>query len=151
MPSLATLDYGPSSPIETPVADTPASSTDRPEAATTGVFSRFIEYGSGRWRRRSLRRAFTDAQLALGERMYAAGIDDGELGAQIALVDNEIRRAEAAKAPTKAQRVERVQLLMRLAAVALEEDAPLPGADEEYEAARQAQAALLKDGAGLTA
>jgi hypothetical protein len=32
------------------------------------------------WRKRRLSAAFVEAQTALGERMYAAGIDDGELG-----------------------------------------------------------------------
>jgi len=97
--------------------------------------------------RRSLRRAVFEAQLALGERMYAAGIDDGHLGAQIAALDQQIRQVHSAKVEVKELKAERRKLLVRLAAAALEEDAPLPGADAEYETARKAQAALAnRDG-----
>jgi len=89
-----------------------------------------------------LRRAFTAAKLALGERMYAAGIDDGSLGAQIAALAQKIRRAEAARLPPGPLLSQRRELLLRLAAAALEVEAPLPGADAEYEKARAAQAAL---------
>ena len=74
--------------------------------------------------------------------MYAAGIDDGQFGAQIAALDQHIRQGHAARVEVKGLQAERRTLLMRLAAAALEEDAPLPGADAEYEAARKAQAAL---------
>ena len=40
---------------------------------------------------------------------------------------------------------QRRDLLLRLAAGALEEDAPLPGADAEYEKAREALAALREE------
>jgi len=89
-----------------------------------------------------LRRAVFDAQLALGERMYAAGIDDGQLGAQIAALDERIRQAEVAMIPTRTLKVEREILVLQLAAAALVEEAPLPGADAEYERAREALAAL---------
>jgi len=95
--------------------------------------------------RRSLRRAVFEAQLALGERMYAAGIDDGHLGAQVAALDQHIRQGHPAR--VEGLTAERRTLLVRLAAAALEEDAPLPGADAEYETARKAQAALAnRDG-----
>jgi hypothetical protein len=74
--------------------------------------------------------------------MFAAGIDDGEHGAQITVADDTIRRAEAVKAPTRALRANRQQLLVRLAEAALEEEAPLPGADDEYDQALRAEAAL---------
>jgi hypothetical protein len=79
--------------------------------------------------------------------MYAAGIDDGQLGAQIAAVDLQIRQFHSATTDIKGLKAERRTLLVRLAAAALEEDAPLPGADAEYETARKAQAALAnRDG-----
>ncbi|HKI33957.1 MAG TPA: hypothetical protein VKA46_19040 [Gemmataceae bacterium] len=93
-------------------------------------------------RKGGLRRAFLAAKLALGERMYAAGIDDGHLRAQIAAVDQTIRQAEAAGVSPVEMLPKRRELLLRLAAAALQDDAPLPGADAEYERARQAQAAL---------
>jgi len=63
--------------------------------------------------------------------MFAAGIDDGELGAKLAALDG------------WGGRTEREVLLIQLAA-ALEDDAPLPGADAEYRRARQAEAALRR-------
>lgn len=41
---------------------------------------RLVKYGQGAWRKRSLAQAFYKARLALGQRMYRAGIDDGQLG-----------------------------------------------------------------------
>jgi hypothetical protein len=90
----------------------------------------------------SLRRARLAAELDLGERMYAAGIDDGQLGAQLAALGQRIRRADAARLPLGPLLARRRELLLRLADAALEEDAPLPGADAEYERAKDAQAAL---------
>jgi hypothetical protein len=71
--------------------------------------------------------------------MVAAGIDDGQLGAKIAALDQ------------RTGRVERDRLLLQLAAAALEDDGPLPGADAEYGRARQAQAALRRHDADLRA
>src|SRR5690349_13772891 len=65
---------------------------------------------------RRLWRALTAANMALGERMYAAGIDDGTLGAQVAAVDQRIRRAEAARLPLGPLLARRRELLLRLAA-----------------------------------
>jgi hypothetical protein len=95
-----------------------------------------------------LRRDLLGAQLALGERMSAAGIDDGYLGPYIAALDRRIRRAAEARLPVGPLLAQRRQLLLRLAAAALEEDAPLPGADAEYQKARHAQEALRKAEAG---
>jgi len=97
-----------------------------------------------------LRRAFTAAKLALGERMYAAGIDDGFLGAPIAALGQRLRRAEAARLPLGPLLAQRRELLLRLAAAALEEVAPLPGADAEYDRARTTEAALKKEAEGRT-
>ena len=92
-----------------------------------------------------LRRALLAAEIDLGERMFAAGIDDGSLGAQVAALDQRIRRADAARLPLGPLLARRRQLLLRLAAAALAEDAPLPGADAEYGMARSAQAALRRE------
>ena len=91
--------------------------------------------------KRSLKRAFIDAKSALGERMYAAGIDDGRLGSQIAAVDERMRQVHSSQAG-ETLKAERRRLLLRLAEAALEEDAPLPGADAEYARARTAQTVL---------
>jgi hypothetical protein len=96
------------------------------------------------WRRRRLNGAFAEAQAALGERMYVAGIDDGELGARISALNEQLRRAEAVGGFIHALKAARCQLVLRLAAAALEDDGPLPGADAEYRRAREAQMALEK-------
>jgi hypothetical protein len=98
------------------------------------------KYGTGLWRRRTLRRAFSAAQDHLGERMYAAGIDDGQLGAQIAALDRQMPLA-AVRSSAKALVVARGKLIRQLAASALAEEAPLPGAEGEYRKARAAQTA----------
>jgi hypothetical protein len=90
----------------------------------------------------SVERRIHAAQAALGERMYAAGIDDGELGAKISTLDQQLRRTEAVGGSTQALRAARRQLVLQLATAALEDDGPLPGADAEYRRAREAQAAL---------
>jgi hypothetical protein len=101
-----------------------------------------IRYGKSLWHRQSLKGAFLEARCALGERMYVAGIDDGQLAAQIAHLDEIIGQAEAARGSARALRADRKKLVLQLAAAALEEEASLPGADAEYQKARQAQAAL---------
>jgi hypothetical protein len=88
------------------------------------------------------RQAFSDAQLALGRRMYAAGIDDGECGERIQGLDNGPGGAGDPAPSGKTPEGRRKPLLIRLAAAALAEDGPLPGADVEYRAARKAHAAL---------
>jgi glycerol-3-phosphate dehydrogenase len=93
----------------------------------------------GKW---ALQRAFQKAQFALGDRMYRAGLDDGRTGALLAGVDRELRRGGLTPATVQNLNARRKQLLLQLAAAALEEEAPLPGADFEYRRAREAQAAL---------
>ena len=102
----------------------------------------FAIHGINLWRKRRLNEAFAEAQTALGERMFAAGIDDGELGARIRVLDAQVRQAETLGGATKALNASRRQLVLQLAAAALEDDGPLPGADAEYRTARKAQAAL---------
>ena len=100
------------------------------------------KHGMNLWRKRRLSSAFVEAQAALGERMYAAGIDDGELGAKISALDEQLHWTEAVGGFTQALRAARRQLVLQLAAAALEDDGPLPGDDVEYRRAREAQAAL---------
>jgi hypothetical protein len=112
---------------------------------------RLAKHGNNLWRKRRLNGAFVEAQAALGERMYAAGIDDGELGAKISALDEQLRRAEAVGGSTEALKAARRQLVLQLAAAALEDDGPLPGADAEYRRAREAQAALDRHEKGVDA
>jgi len=94
---------------------------------------------------RRLQRALLAAEIDLGERMYAAGLDDGSLGAQVAALDRRIRHADTGQYPLGPLLARRRELLLRLAAAALEDDAPLPGSDAEYERAREALATLKKE------
>ena len=98
--------------------------------------------GINLWRKRRLSATFEEAQTALGERMFAAGIDDGEHGAKIIALNEQLRRAEAVGGSTQTLKAARRQLILQLAAAAMEDDGPLPGADDEYRRAREAQAAL---------
>jgi hypothetical protein len=109
------------------------------------AWNRFVDCikdGASLWRNRSLKRAFAEAKYALGERMYAAGIDDGQLAGRITILDEKIRQAEAARVFATTLRADRKMLVLHLADAALEEEAPLPGADDEYQKTREAQAAL---------
>ena len=110
--------------------------------ATRSVLLRPANHGMDLWRRRRLSGAFVEAQAALGERMLAAGIDDGELGARISALDEQLRRAKEVGGFTQALKAACRQLVLQLAAAALEDDGPLPGADAEYRSANEAQAAL---------
>ena len=113
--------------------------------ATLSVLLLPAKHGMDLWRRRRLSGAFAEAQATLGERIYAAGIDDGEHGARISALDGQLRRAESVRGSTQALKAARRQLVLQLAAAALEDDGPLPGADAEYRRAREAQAALEWD------
>lgn len=93
-------------------------------------------------RRAALERAWHEARLTLGSRMYAAGIDDGVLGQQLARLDEQLRRAGR---PVPDLEAARTALLLGLADLALEDDAPLPGAEAEYCRAREAQTRLEQE------
>ena len=105
---------------------------------------RLVKNGQGAWRKRSLEQAFYQTRLALGQSMYRAGIDDGQLGVQIRDLDECICRAAATQAPGKAIKLQREKLILQLADAALAEEGPLPGADNEYQTARKAEAALAE-------
>lgn len=87
-----------------------------------------------------------EAQHALGRRLYEIGVDDGELGRQIADVEDELRRSSGIGAHAEWLHLKRRRLFIRLAAAAMEDDAPLPGAEAEHREARQAMAALYGSG-----
>src|ERR1019366_3899881 len=108
--------------------------------ATLSMFVLLAKHGMNYWRKRRLTVAFVEAQAILGERMFATGIDDGEHGAKIIALDEQLRRAERFNGSTLALKVERRRIVLQLAAAALEDDGPLPGADAEYRRAREAQA-----------
>lgn len=115
-------------------------------AATWRQPAQAVRGGAARSRCRALRRAFDDALLALGRRMYAEGIDDDRTGALIRDLEGRLRLTGGRPANLEA---EREGLFRQLAGAALEEDAPLPGADEEYAAARVAERELAEQEAVL--
>jgi hypothetical protein len=86
--------------------------------------------------------AFAQAQLRLGEKMYSVGIDNDELGIQIARVDADLRCAVPCHNIVIELRTKREKLLRRLADAALEDYAPLPGAQVDFEQAWAARAAV---------
>ena len=114
----------------------------RTATATLAEPFRLAKHGKRLWRMRRLRGAFVEAKVALGERMFAAGIDDGELGAKIIALDHQLCQVEAVGGSTQSLKAARRQLVVQLAAAALEDDGPLPSADAEYRRAREAQEAL---------
>lgn len=101
-----------------------------------GPLLNLVKYGTGFWHKRALTRAYHEARLTLGARMYEAGIDDGELGGRLSDVDERLCYGEVDDAAGRELQNERQRLLVQLADLALEDDAPLPGADAEYQAAR---------------
>jgi hypothetical protein len=114
------------------------STASAPETlqARTSVFGqpiRWLQQARDRRRSRLLDHAFAEARLALAQRMYSAGIDDGESGEQIAGLDARLAAAGIAPGDAQELRARRLLLLLRLADAALENDAPLPGADVEFE------------------
>ena len=102
----------------------------------------WLRTAAARLRGRSLRRTFAAAQIALGERMYAVGLDDGETFDRLAEVESKLCRSALAGDPTRSLKRKRDALLRRLADAALQDDAPLPGADPEFQLARAAKTAL---------
>ena len=78
------------------------------------------------WGKPTLAQAFNEAHLALGQKMYQAGIDDGQLGAQIRDLDERICRATATQAPSKALKLRREKLILQLADAALAEEGRIP-------------------------
>jgi hypothetical protein len=119
--------------------------------ATLSVLLLLAKLGMNLWRRRWLIGAVVETHAALGECMYAAGIDDGKLGAKISALDEQLRRVETLGGSTLALKATRRQLVVQLAAAALEDDGPLPGADAEYRKAREAQVALDRHERGVDA
>jgi hypothetical protein len=109
------------------------------------------KHGMNLWRKHRLSGAFVEAQAALGERMFAAGVDDGEFGAKISALDGQLLWAKVVGGSVHALKSIRHQLVLQLAAAALENDGPLPGANTEYRKTRDAQAALERHEKGMGA
>ena len=93
---------------------------------------RYVRAARTRRHRETLERQYRAARVALGEKMFAAGIDDGETSAQIAATDQQLLQVGLVGRPRELLQARRTALSLKLADAALEDDAPLPGADEEF-------------------
>src|SRR5205823_1254545 len=107
---------------------------------------RWLQQARDRRRCRLLDEAFMEARLALGRQMYAGGIDDGQTGEQIAALDAALAADGMVSGEAHEIRARRLLLLIRLADAALENDAPLPGADAEFAHALELKLALDAQG-----
>jgi hypothetical protein len=123
------------SPVAKPHASNALGRDDR-------FLGKLYKNGHRAWSKQSWALAHYQARLDLGQSMYKAGIDNGQLCAQIHDLDERILRAATIQAPSKALKLQREKLILQLADTALAEEGPLPGADIEYQKARQAEAAL---------
>src|SRR5947208_4170549 len=96
---------------------------------------RWLREAGDRRRTRALEEAFADARLILGQSMFTAGIDDDETGVKIAAINARLGEPDLSGGEAQELRASRNLLFIRLADAALESDAPLPGADAEFERA----------------
>jgi len=112
---------------------------------------RFVRAARHRRRREALEREYRAARLALGRKMFAAGIDDGETCARIAATDQQLLQINIAGRPRELLQARRSAFFLKLADAALEDDAPLPGADEEFAQALALKQALEVESAALGA
>jgi len=116
------------------------STTSTPTRARAAFQAHPIRSATEQLATRSLAEKLAIARLELGERMFAANIDDGQSGEGITALNQAIPRA-ASQAELQRLSAERDRLLIRLADAALANEAPLPGADVEYARVRQLLAA----------
>ncbi|HKA07372.1 MAG TPA: hypothetical protein VKD71_08955 [Gemmataceae bacterium] len=110
---------------------------------------RYVRAARCRRRRETLERDNRAARLALGEKMFAAGIDDGETCARIAATDQRLLRSSLTGGPRDLLMARRTALVLQLADAALENDAPLPGADEVFGHALTLKRAMEIESAAL--
>jgi hypothetical protein len=76
------------------------------------------------------------ARLALGKQMYFAGIDDGKMYGAIRTLTRAVSAPWLDFDRQTELRAQREQLFLQLADEALQYDAPLPGAEREYDRVR---------------
>ncbi len=110
--------------------------------ATARQTARLIGYGCSIARTRTLLRKARGTQLALGNRMYEAGVGDGAIRGQIASLDDRIASVELGKGSTKQMEAEKKGLMIRLAADALAQDVAPTGAAAEHGSAVSARNAV---------
>jgi hypothetical protein len=100
--------------------------------ATARQTTRLFGYGFGIAQTHVLLRKARGAQLALGNRMYEAGVGDEAIRRQIASLDDRIASVALGKGPTKQMEAEKAGLMIRLAADALAHDVAPTGAAAEH-------------------
>ena len=110
--------------------------------ATWGLTCRCAHYATESWKGRALRRACTDAQVALGERLNEQKVGNSQIQAQIAALYEQIRQAEATKQSSSAFKTQRRSLILQLAAPALGRQAVPHGAAAEHQKATDAKATV---------
>jgi hypothetical protein len=91
-------------------------------------------FGSGA--RKSVAQALAAARLALGKRMYLAGIDDGQTCGAIDSLTTAMQESGIDANRRALLRAERERLFLQLADEALRYECPLPGAQQEYDFVR---------------
>ena len=106
---------------------------------------RWLQQARHRRRSRLLDEAFAEARIVLGRQMYVGGIDDDETGVKIAELDRALAAAESSSGEAQDLNARRTLLLIHLADAALEDDAPLPGADTEFKHALELKRSLEAD------
>jgi len=121
-----------------------AVETGKTAAATWGQTVRLASYGRNSLRHRSLRSREVRAQLALGERLYAAGGGDPQLRQQVAMIDQQILAAEATKASTKGLKAQRQDFLQKMGAAGLSQPMAPHGVETEFQQARESHAQVVK-------
>jgi uncharacterized protein (TIGR03067 family) len=104
--------------------------------------ARITAYAAALVRSYFLGRHLYEKQLALGEKLYQAGLGDQNLRQQIAQIEERIRNVQAAKASTRLLRTERKGLHIRLTESYLENESVPPEVEQEHRGAQKAKESL---------
>lgn len=118
--------------------------------ATAEAARNAVEAGRGRLHEHRLRRAAREASVALGERLFRAGLGDAVIRTRIEQLDARILELATARSSTRTAGSERIELLARLGEPFLDHD-EVPEAPEEHARAREARAALGQHVEGASA
>lgn len=111
----------------------------RVAVATWAQTARLAGYGRASWRKRSLRQAVQVAEVALGQRMDAAGVGDQGLRAELAGLDGATHAGEPDRNASTRVQAKREQLLRQLASVAYVRQPP-PGREHEWASLKNVRA-----------
>jgi hypothetical protein len=119
--------------------------------ATWAQTARLVGYRRRMWRGSTLNKVARNADLALGQRLYEAGLGETSLRNRIAELDAKVCDARAAKVPTKALEAQRMALHLQLAAAGHAEVSPPAGVETEYAEAKVAHSMLQKQKSEMAA